>query len=221
MSTISLTPQYFGTIDYWILAIQSKSVLWPIQAPYKRQTYRNRMCIQAANQVLTLTVPVCKPEKEEASFEQIRIAYNEKWHNNHWRSIKSAYGKSPFFAFLADDLEAIFHTKPVFLLDLLLQTHAFVGKYLKMPHLSRPLLLDDAQYPNEIWDCSALLTTQKAHLPQAAYAQTFASSFVPNLSVLDVLFHLGANAQTYLKNCAIHSPLASLAAQIVVDKKKA
>ena len=38
------------------------------------------------------------------AIKDVRIDYSQKWLNNHWRTITSAYRNAPFFEYYADDL---------------------------------------------------------------------------------------------------------------------
>ena len=48
-----------------------------------------------------------RPSMEKYSLAEVRIDYGQKWLNNHWRTIRSAYGKAPFFEHYCEDLEKV------------------------------------------------------------------------------------------------------------------
>src|SRR5688572_3394093 len=50
--------------------------------------------------------------------KDVRIDFSQKWLNNHWRTVQSAYGKAPFFEHYCNDLHEALFSKVDFLYDL-------------------------------------------------------------------------------------------------------
>ena len=114
----------FGNIEWWSLALQCKTPHLSYFENYQKQTWRNRYDILGANGVQKLTIPVTKASGTKVKTSQIQIFNEENWQNIHWRSIKSAYGSSPFWIYYSDVLEELFKTK----LELKSAIHEIIGR---------------------------------------------------------------------------------------------
>ncbi|HBJ77273.1 MAG TPA: hypothetical protein DDY68_05820, partial [Porphyromonadaceae bacterium] len=80
--------------------------------------------ISSPNGKISLTIPIEKPSKGE-TMKDIRIANYGHWNHLHWQALSSAYGKSPFFEYYAEEYAPIFESPNKFLVDFnekLLQT---------------------------------------------------------------------------------------------------
>jgi hypothetical protein len=61
----------------------------------------------------------------------IRIDYSQKWLNNHWRTIESAYRNAPFFEHYADQVQKVLQKGHTFLYDLNMELLTICLKWLK------------------------------------------------------------------------------------------
>jgi hypothetical protein len=165
-----------------------------------KQTYRNRCIIYSANGKQTLSIPVKK--NNHSKVNEIRLDHSVDWKQNHWKSIRAAYRSSPFFEYYADDLEFVFFEDQEFLSD-------FNTSLLKHICNEISLKLDckfSATYietSNRDTDYRSILNPKiKRELKFPRYIQTFEikHGFIPNLSILDLLFHEGPETLNYLKS---------------------
>ena len=62
----------------------------------------------------------------------INISYDQNWPLQHWRSIVSAYNRSPYFEYYQSSLEAFFQSQPIRLVDFNLAAVAWVKAQLKL-----------------------------------------------------------------------------------------
>ncbi len=76
---------------------------------YLKQTWRNRTRIAGPNGVQDLVIPVHAPNHTKMC--DVKINYSESWQRQHWQSIRSAYGNSPFFNFYADYFSPFYASK--------------------------------------------------------------------------------------------------------------
>ncbi|TGE16624.1 hypothetical protein E5J99_09380 [Hymenobacter elongatus] len=173
---------------------------------YHKQTYRNRCLILTAQGVKPLTVPVIDGNRsEKISTSAIEIDYRQNWVHQHWRSLQTAYGGTPYFEYYADYLHDIYVQKHSLLFDLNL---AFLQLYLRCLRLRTPVEFTTEYHPR--YAPAAVLDRRDCLTPKAVggaepdrksvqpYMQTFGKDFVPGLSILDLLFMQGPAAGSFL-----------------------
>lgn len=201
MKQVCLSTAYFPSVSY-VKEILRADTVWIEQNDYYvRQTYRNRCYIAAANGKMALSIPVERNLTEKGLVKDIRISDHDNWRHQHWQSIVSAYGMSPFFEYYEDDIAPFFTKRWKFLIDFNMEiTH----KLLDLLEIDKPLKLTDeycADFQNKVVD---LRLTTKAHKEESVvtkpYYQVFDAKygFLPDLSVLDLIFNMGNESILYL-----------------------
>lgn len=163
-----------------------------------KQTFRSRCKILGPNDIMTLRVPVQGGRKKN-SIKEIRIDNKQHWQNNHWRSITSSYRKSPFFEHYEHLVKKVIYNDYEYLFDL-----AIASMLISFDMIGAPLILkytDSYQhnYYSPFKDYRVILHESKRldHtdiFSLVSYYQNFGKLFVPNLSVLDLIFCEGPNA---------------------------
>lgn len=199
-----LSTAYFPPILHyaWLLKNQKASV--EQFETFPKQTFRNRCVILSANGLQSLTVPVIKPNGAKTLTRDVKISYDEPWQQLHWRAIKTAYNSSPFLLYYQDELEVFFIKKPQFLLDLNEEVIHLINSLMEWEvNVKRTEIFAFPKdlLPNE--DKRFLLKpkdTERLNLP--TYIQVFSDQypFSENLSILDLIFNLGPEAESYLVN---------------------
>ena len=191
--------QYLPPVQYFTKWLLYEEVLLENWENYRKGTFRNRTYIAAANGPLRLTIPLRKGKNEQQPISEVRIAFDQPWPQQHWSSIQSAYGNAPFFPYYANDLEAAFRQPPSRLIDwnrVLLQ---IILPALNLPDEIRQTDRWQDHLPPEVDDLRNHLHPKPQHRkpdprfqPQP-YAQVFMEKhgFLPNLSILDLLFCAG------------------------------
>ena len=122
----------------------------------------------------------------------------------HWRSLETAYRTSPYFEFYEDDLYPLFHQKEKYLIDLNIKSIEKLNEMLGVDFQYDKTNEFKSEYP-DMQDFRTLVNAKKSNLSPEIfpkYTQMFddRNGFLPNLSVLDLLFMEGPNAVTYLEN---------------------
>jgi hypothetical protein len=209
-SGILLSTAYFAPVRYFSKLAVYPEVYLEQHENFIKQTYRNRTVILGANGPIPLIVPVEKGRGKKILIKDLRVAYDEEWQRNHWRTIFSAYNSSPFFEYYADDIEPFFRKKYEFLFDFNLKiTETLIG----LLELGTTIELtgDFEQVPEnclnfreQISPKTHLIDADPQFVPQP-YTQVFSEKFgfVPDLSILDLLFNEGPSACSILENCFI------------------
>ncbi|MCD8447852.1 WbqC family protein [Tenacibaculum finnmarkense] len=198
-------PTYFAPISQYAAIYNADSVVFELEDNYQKQTYRNRCAIYAANGKLSLNIPVKHLLTESRKKSKDTLVENDiPWQQQHFKSLQSAYKSSPFFEFFEDDIAAIFHKKYRYLQDVNIDTHLFIADALQIDDSFTKTV--DYQVTPNIPDYRNLAIAKKGiEIEMERYIQIFDDKhgFMPNLSILDLLFMEGPNASTFLENIKI------------------
>ncbi len=202
---ILIHPTYFPTIlSYALLTQSGEKILFEVSDYYEKQTYRSRMYIHSANGKQSLSVQVKHTHSDgKQIYKDVLISNDFDWQKQHWRSLETAYRTSPYFEYYEDDLFPVFHKKFKYLLDLNLQTIESLNNLLELDFPYQQTAVFQKEHTGT-YDFRYLKNAKKqaeivSKFP--VYTQMFEdrNGFMPNLSILDLLFMEGPNATTYLK----------------------
>jgi len=195
--------QYLPNTTYFSLLAKADNVLIEQHEHFVKQTYRNRTHILTPNGVDVLSIPLIGSQKK-IKIDKIEIDHSQKWANRHWRAIKSAYGKAPFFEYYADYIKAeIYQThNTLFALNFKLLTLCLKFLQIDTPlkftseykHGTKKRILDlrSSIHPKKLFAASIKIE----YIP---YQQVFGNSFVQELCILDLLFSEGPNAGSIIR----------------------
>lgn len=198
MKSIIQETQIFGPIGIFAQYLKIDEVIIEKYEHYQKRSYRNRYDLLTANGVIHLSIPLSKGKNNKMPISDVKIAYYDNWVDVHLQTIRSAYGKSPYFDFYYEGVEKIFRKKYDFLFDLNLDCMKFVFNKIKLHQLISTSQLYQISYDNLVdarsqkWEFDGW---------QTSYSQVWEEKFgfIPNLSILDLLFCLGPESIYYLK----------------------
>jgi len=199
---IIIHPTYFPSIVHFSAIANAEHVVWEMDDNFVKQTYRNRAYIYGANGKLGLNIPVIYTQKNRQKYRDVKIFNEDNWQSLHWKSLLSAYRTSPFFEYYEDELQHLFTKKTEFLLDFNLKCFDVICDCLQLDLNTS----ESKTYKKTIYD-----KTDLRHLVNAKkettytfknYIQVFNNKhgFIPNLSILDLLFNEGPNTLNYLES---------------------
>lgn len=198
-SVLLIELHYLPGISYFSYISSFGQVVIDIGEDFAKQSYRNRCRINGANKVDNLIIPVKKRDLRQ-KVSEVEIDYKQKWLNNHKRAIQSAYGRAPFFEYYAEDIFGVFEKKPARLFDL---NRDLLTKCLEMLELQIDINFTD-QIDNiskkELYNAKNVIHPKKSLTEYALffpkeYFQIFGKNFVPDLSVIDLIFCEGPGAR--------------------------
>lgn len=190
----------FPPLPWWKQVINASELLWDIAGHFEKMSFRNRYYIAAAHGKHCLSIPLTKGREQRISMKDVTIADSENWQQQHWRTLFSAYNRSPYFEYYKDDLEILFLRKYERLIDFNLATVHWVKKQLKIDFEER--IIDRYQKTHEsALDIRNLKPRDLNSFPPMTYNQVFVdrNGFIPHLCILDLLFNEGRYAMEYLK----------------------
>lgn len=219
--TCLLSTTYFGPVQWYQKLNRHALCVVEQHDHFIKQTYRNRCVIATTQGPQALTVPVEKYVNDVTETRDIRISDHGNWRHLHWNALLSAYGESPFFEFYADDLRPFFEQRWTYLLDF---NMAITQKLCELLDIDPELRLttqygvdgvdgvngvngadgsnggeaaDAVDYRNVIRPKHPLADEAFEARPYyQVYQQKF--GFLPNLSILDLLFNMGNEAVLWL-----------------------
>ena len=207
---ILLPTAYFPPVSWFTYMISSQAVFIEMEETFPKQTYRNRCEINTSSGKANLIVPVTRPQGNHTLTRNIEISYREFWQEQHWKTLQSAYSSSPFYSYYADIIKPIFESD-----EILLAKHNYniINTICGLIGMN-PSMEFTKDYIKENHDMSDLRTnfSPKSNTPFKEfprYPQVFEHKhgFMPNLSILDLLFNLGPETGRYLQ-----SPVATTGA---------
>ncbi|WP_430467781.1 WbqC family protein [Winogradskyella ouciana] len=193
-------PTYFPNIAHFVAMVNSNSVCFEVCDNYQKQSFRNRTEIYGANGKLALTVPVSYTQKNRQLYKDVKIANDDNWQQLHLKSLQSAYSMSPFFEFYIDDLMPLFEKRFDYILDLNLYCFEVLLRSLQMDLVTSKTKSFEKE-PDGKMDFRPLVMRNHKVDNLETYTQVFTEKhgFIPNLSILDLLFNEGPNTELYLK----------------------
>ncbi len=197
-------PTYFPSILSYALMTTGDKILFEVSDYYEKQTYRNRMYIQSANAKQMLSVQVKHTHTDgKQLYKNVLVSNDFDWQKLHWRSLETAYRTSPYFEFYEDDLFPLFEKKYKFLVDLNLESILLINDLLDL-EMSYEFTENYQKNYDNITDLRFLKNAKKQPAivnEFSPYTQMFLDrhDFMPNLTILDLLFMEGPNAVNYLE----------------------
>ncbi len=194
-----LSTAYMPPVSWFALLLKHPVQIEQFET-YQRQSYRNRCLIYSERGVLPLSLPVSRPNGNHTLISEVRIFNTEKWYRNHRRALQSAYEASPFYLYYKDELAEFFSGSFDNLFEF---NQQLIRRFCTLLNIKPVISYTKAyqKHPKNVHDLRHCFSPKK----QAAgffpeYIQVFSDrhGFLPDLSIVDLLFNLGPESKNYL-----------------------
>ena len=170
-----------------------------VSEQYQKQTLRNRTYFLTPQGATPFTIPVEHFAYPSPPTSEIYLAEHDHWRHRLEEALRSSYRSTPYWQFYEDQVISLCHCEVGGrLIDFNQHWLTFIlGEWrIPTPTIVSEGVRDEAQRSDIA--LPSHLREGRAVLPR--YWQVFEdqSGFVPNLSALDLLFHLGLEGRLYL-----------------------
>lgn len=215
-SFLKMSTAYLPPLDFFAALVKNGRFMIDTRELYRKQSFRNRAFIVTSQGPLALSLPCVKPYGKNTQVRKVSVLMTQHWAREHWRSLCTAYNKSPYFLYYRDELESYYmglesgkeREMDPGLLEINDFFIDFVIRRLKLDvqrvypspakglDVSGEISIPDGKMVPVSMDFSPKDTCKFEYEP---YMQTFISSMpLGHLSILDLLFNVGPEAAYYL-----------------------
>ena len=199
---VLLSTTYFGPVQWYQKLYRADCVQIEQWESFQKQTYRNRCLIATTQGVQALTIPVVRGET--SLIKDLRISDHGNWRHLHWNALQSAYGESPFFEYYQDDIRPFYEKHWTYLLDFNEEIRQRMCELIDIQPQVRYsqafLPITDALSNDYRFAINPKHPGEDPEFTPKPYYQVYQQKhgFLPNLSVLDLLFNMGPESIFYL-----------------------
>ena len=193
MKPAYISTAYLGPVQQYSKMFHFPEVRIETSENYLKQSYRNRCIIAGANGPLPLSVPIVKPDTLKCLTKDIRISDHGNWRHLHWNAIVSAYNSTPFFEYYEDDFAPFYEKKYEFLFDFNEELRMLICQLLDIQPQIQYTTSFEADVENDFRWISPKQDIADPSFLLKPYYQVFQDKhgFLPNLSIIDLLFNTG------------------------------
>ena len=193
MKPAYISTAYLGPVQQYSKMFHFPEVRIETSENYLKQSYRNRCIIAGANGPLPLSVPIVKPDTLKCLTKDIRISDHGNWRHLHWTAIVSAYNSTPFFEYYEDDFAPFYEKKYEFLFDFNQELRMLICQLLDIQPQIQYTTSFEADVENDFRWISPKQDIADPSFLLKPYYQVFQDKhgFLPNLSIIDLLFNTG------------------------------
>ncbi|MBL4676595.1 MAG: WbqC family protein [Mucilaginibacter sp.] len=192
---------YLPPIEYFTrLNAFKPDVVFDVEEHFPKQTYRNRANIYSPDGLLSLVVPVVKGSKNHTKTKDVKISYDFRWQRLHWMSLQACYRRSAYFEYYEADFAPFYEKRYDYLLDYNRELFELLLRLTKNKLDISFTETYEAEYPGLTDLRNAFNAKAEPSKEQKPYFQVFEerNGFLPNLSIVDLLFNQGPQAANYL-----------------------
>ncbi len=197
-ATVVMGSMCAASVRCYAAALQAGSLVVDLdecRLPLRHSHHRYR--IDGPNGVQTLTVPlVGSTNNMMTPLRDVLISEHGDWRRLHWGALYSAYGRSPYFDYVADDLYRVIYGTQRHLHEFNAELHALIVDFMDLPITTRYMGKVEVEGETKADDLRGRIGMKKPDsLPIAdvPYYQMWTATrgFCPDLSILDLMMNMG------------------------------
>lgn len=226
MKLISIRqPGYFPYLGFFKKIESADVFVFLDDVQYTRSDWDNRNKIETTDGPMWLTIPILNKSKE--FLNEVKIDHTQNWIYKHKSAIKFSYQNTPFFDLYWKDIESILDKKYTKLIDLNMKLINYFKSVLdintetvfssdlkinsngseKLCQICMKLKADtylSGELGQNYLDLKLFENNQIKIIFEEFKHPTYSqmnSKFLPNMSIIDLLFNEGDNSINILKKC--------------------
>ena len=194
--------QYFSPISLFSALMRCTHIVFEQYDAHQKMSFRNRCIIAGANGPIQLSVPLEGGRNQKLISRELKISPRYKWQDQHWKSIRSSYNKSPWFEYYSEELDAFYRTHYQNLFEWNLDIFKWIIVKLNLNvQISVTNSYKKKYSSDEYLDLRNQILPRNYHLfSNPEYQQVFMDKigFIHNISILDLLLCEGKYARELL-----------------------
>lgn len=188
---VLLPPMLFPPVPYYAVMNHAESFAFNTALRYnKSDKGTHRFTIADTRGTLRLTVPVSHTD-DTRTWKDVTVSDHGRWWETMPVALESAYGRTPFFEFYIDRILPVFSPDPISVIDLCAKADRIVRSILDIPDSAAGSETDRRIYSPSFFERNFIL-------PKYWQVRHESLGFINGLSILDLIFNLGPEAQLYL-----------------------
>ncbi|RFM32708.1 WbqC family protein [Chitinophaga silvisoli] len=202
--TLLIESQYFPNLFFYKTLINHDELLIEKYEHYQKLSFRNRCYIAGPNGSILLSVPLSRGKNQRTVMKDVKISNEENWQAQHWKTLVSAYRRSPWFEYYEEELGQLYERPFEYLMDWNEACFEWANKTIGLSFPTTYTTEYSKQYTDaNLTDARDLMVpgTENAKTDLVEYTQVFQDrvGFLPNLSILDLIFCEGKRTLALLK----------------------
>lgn len=187
---------FFGSCGYFQVLANTETVFIETKSHFNKGSISSRCEILSPNGIQQLPIPVVRKNGSKTLFDEICISHDIDWRKKMWKSIETAYSSAPYFDYYGMEVEELIYQKETNLLKYTLNCTHKIMEWLSLEF--------KIKFTTSFYQGNDKLDLRFSNFDYSGdfkpYIQVFnpSNEFIPNLSILDLLFNEGPMARNWL-----------------------
>jgi hypothetical protein len=195
---------FLPSLEYFCALHRFDKIFLETHEHFNKQSYRNRCYVLTSQGPKRITIPVVATH-QKILITNVKVDYTTRWQQNLLRKLESAYAKAPYFEHYMDDLKKEILRGHEYLYDLDVALLSMCLQWLRWELPVSGNSSFEKSPPTGTKDLRDQILAKKDFGAREfyhphPYQQVFGNNFVPNLSMVDLVFCTGPNAAAVIRS---------------------